>query len=215
MHCTSSHQPPSSSSHTSNDNNDHEVAPFLRTLRTILTYESDYTIRWTSDGLAFEIVSMEALTSAVLPHYFKHNKYSSFQRQLNYFHFKKWTKSLVHVCTFSNTHFTRDDPLLSLCITRKRSRKDSSHSIQMANIEPPSSSPLIDDSIEDLLTEADSEWLVHFELIGSKILCLHNKSEGHTNAYMPFFHQPSTTTYGIRFRGLTGLSPPHTLLLGL
>ncbi|RHY99844.1 hypothetical protein DYB31_013858, partial [Aphanomyces astaci] len=116
MHCTSSHQPPSSSSHTSNDNNDREVAPFLRTLRTILTCESDDIIRWTPDGLAFEIIDMEALTSTVLPHYFKHNKYSSFQRQLNYFHFKKWTKSLVHVCTFSNTHFTRDDPLLSLCI---------------------------------------------------------------------------------------------------
>ncbi|RHY15113.1 hypothetical protein DYB25_011092 [Aphanomyces astaci] len=166
MYCTSSHQSPSSSNHTSNDNNDHEVAPFLRTLRTILTCESDDIIRWTPDGLAFEIIDMEALTSAVLPHYFKHNKYSSFQRQLNYFHFKKWTKSLVHVCTFSNTHFTRDDPLLSLCITRKRSRKDSSHSIQMANIEPPSSSPLIDDSIEDLLTDADLEWLVHFELMG-------------------------------------------------
>ncbi|ETV77164.1 hypothetical protein H257_09048 [Aphanomyces astaci] len=89
MHCTSSHQPPSSSSHTSNDNNDREVAPFLRTLRTILTYESDDIIRWTPDGLAFEVIDMEALTSAVLPHYFKHNKYSSFQRQLNYFHFLK------------------------------------------------------------------------------------------------------------------------------
>ncbi|RHZ26966.1 hypothetical protein DYB37_013716 [Aphanomyces astaci] len=146
MYCTSSHQSPSSSNHTSNDNNDHEVAPFLRALRMILTYESDDIIRWTPDGLAFEVVDMEALTSAVLPHYFKHNKYSSFQRQLNYFHFKKWTKSLVHV---------------------KRSRKDSSHSIQMAGIEP-SSLLLIDDSqsIEDLLTEADLEELVHFELMG-------------------------------------------------
>ncbi|RHY20196.1 hypothetical protein DYB36_011006 [Aphanomyces astaci] len=159
------HITPPPSSHTFDDNNDHEVAPFLRTLRTILTYESDDIIRWTPDGLAFEVVDMEALTSAVLPHYFKHNKYSSFQRQLNYFHFKKWTKSLVHVCTFSNAHFTRDDPLLSLCITRKRSRKDSSHSIQMASIEP-SSLLLIDDSIEDLLTESDLEELVDFELMG-------------------------------------------------
>ncbi|ETV77166.1 hypothetical protein H257_09052 [Aphanomyces astaci] len=160
------HVTPPPSSHTFDNNNDHEVAPFLRTLRTILTFESDDIIRWTPDGLAFEVVDMEALTSAVLPHYFKHNKYSSFQRQLNYVHFKKWTKSLVHVCTFSNTHFTRDDPLLSLCITRKRSRKDSSHSIKLASIEPPSSSLLIDDSIEDLLTEADLEELVHFELMG-------------------------------------------------
>ncbi|ETV93711.1 hypothetical protein H310_12475 [Aphanomyces invadans] len=165
MHLTSPHHPMSpSSNHTSDDDSagTRELAPFLRTLRTLLTSESDDIIRWTPDGLAFEIVDMDALSTSVLPHYFKHSKYSSFQRQLNYFHFKKWTKSLVHVCTFSNPHFTRDNPLLSLCITRKRSRKDSSAAISDAiRTTSLSRSPSFDDC--DLLTDDDMEWLLYFE----------------------------------------------------
>jgi len=57
----------------------------------------------------------------VLPKYFKHRKYTSFQRQLNYFNFKKWTKSKAVVCTFSNDHFVRDRPELAWRITRKKS----------------------------------------------------------------------------------------------
>ncbi|KAG7387601.1 hypothetical protein PHYBOEH_008218 [Phytophthora boehmeriae] len=97
-----------------------EVAPFLRSLRLMLDTESPRILRWTPDGKAFEIHDMAAMTSYVLPKYFKHRKYASFQRQLNYFHFRKWTKSRAVVCTFSNTFFQRDQPALTWRITRKR-----------------------------------------------------------------------------------------------
>ncbi|KAI9910737.1 hypothetical protein PsorP6_010328 [Peronosclerospora sorghi] len=97
-----------------------EVAPFLRSLRRMLDTESPQILRWTADGNAFEIHDMPAMTSYVLPKYFKHCKYASFQRQLNYFHFRKWTKSRAVVCTFSNQFFKRDEPALTWCITRKR-----------------------------------------------------------------------------------------------
>ncbi|KAF4316075.1 hypothetical protein BBO99_00008945 [Phytophthora kernoviae] len=97
-----------------------EVAPFLRSLRRMLDAENPRILRWTPDGKAFEIHDMVAMTSYVLPKYFKHRKYASFQRQLNYFHFRKWTKSRAVVCTFSNTFFQRDQPALTWRITRKR-----------------------------------------------------------------------------------------------
>ncbi|KAF0700827.1 Aste57867_8678 [Aphanomyces stellatus] len=97
-----------------------EMAPFLRNLRNMLDHENAEVLRWNKDGTAFEIHDMDTLTHTVLPKYFKHNKYTSFQRQLNYFHFKKWTKSRANVCTFSNDCFLRDDPDRSLWITRKK-----------------------------------------------------------------------------------------------
>ncbi|CEG43254.1 hsf-type dna-binding [Plasmopara halstedii] len=98
-----------------------EVAPFLKSLRRMLLDESEAVMRWTPDGRAFEIHDMQEMTARVLPKYFKHCKYTSFQRQLNYFSFRKWTKSKAVVCTFSNDCFLRDQPELAWHITRKKS----------------------------------------------------------------------------------------------
>ncbi|KAK1938980.1 Heat shock factor protein [Phytophthora citrophthora] len=106
---------------TVGDHKAKEVAPFLKSLRQILDNENPAILRWTVDGKAFEIHDMEAMMRQVLPKYFKHGKYTSFQRQLNYFNFRKWTKSKAVVCTFSNPFFQRDQPALSWRITRKKS----------------------------------------------------------------------------------------------
>ncbi|CAH0485374.1 unnamed protein product [Peronospora farinosa] len=98
-----------------------EVAPFLRSLRRMLDTESPYIVRWTPDGKAFEIYDIIAISDYVLPKYFKHCKNASFQRQLNYFNFRKWTKSRAVVCTFSNQFFQRDQPALMWRIRRKHS----------------------------------------------------------------------------------------------
>ncbi|OQS00469.1 HSF-type DNA-binding protein [Achlya hypogyna] len=98
-----------------------EMAPFLRNLRNMLERENPEVLRWSKDGTAFEIHDMEEMMNSVLPKYFKHKKYTSFQRQLNYFNFKKWTKSRANVCTFSNEFFTRHEPYRSTLITRKKS----------------------------------------------------------------------------------------------
>ncbi|KAG7380650.1 hypothetical protein PHYPSEUDO_006951 [Phytophthora pseudosyringae] len=104
-----------------------EVAPFLCSLRRMLDTESPRILRWTPDGKAFEIHDMAAMTGYVLPKYFKHRKYASFQRQLNYFSFRKWTKSRAVVCTFSNPFFQRDQPALTWRITRKRALSPTKH----------------------------------------------------------------------------------------
>jgi len=105
-----------------------EVAPFLKSLRSMLDRESAAVLRWTDDGKAFEIHDLRRMTDRVLPKYFKHAKYASFQRQLNYFNFRKWTKSKAVVCTFSNPFFVRDDPALTWRITRKRPLQSSTSS---------------------------------------------------------------------------------------
>ncbi|KAG6576237.1 HSF-type DNA-binding protein [Phytophthora cinnamomi] len=104
-----------------------EVAPFLKSLRRMLQDESDAVLRWTPDGRAFEIHDMDEMMARVLPKYFKHCKYTSFQRQLNYFNFRKWTKSKAVVCTFSNDFFLRDQPELAWRITRKKSLSPHAH----------------------------------------------------------------------------------------
>ncbi|RLN47849.1 hypothetical protein BBJ29_002816 [Phytophthora kernoviae] len=119
----------SSSPGNSNANSPKEVAPFLKSLRRMLEDEADTILRWTPNGRAFEIHDMEEMMATVLPKYFKHCKYTSFQRQLNYFNFRKWTKSKAVVCTFSNDFFLRDQPELAWRITRKKSLHSSPHAL--------------------------------------------------------------------------------------
>ncbi|RHY26583.1 hypothetical protein DYB32_007482 [Aphanomyces invadans] len=98
-----------------------DVAPFIQILSSIVENEPQ-ALRWLDDGRAFQIHDMDLFTTVVLAKYFKHNKYSSFQRQLNYFGFKKWTKRRSTVCTFSHECFVRDFPDLRACILRQRQR---------------------------------------------------------------------------------------------
>ncbi|CAK4120376.1 unnamed protein product [Aphanomyces euteiches] len=142
-----------------------EIAPFLRVLRTMLDDESDEILRWTRDGTAFEILDIDALTIEILPKYFKHNKYPSFQRQLNYFHFKKWTKSRANICTFSNEWFHRDRPEMSAQITRKKSsagRKESFEEWLPGSLDP---LEWTEEALEEGLLEEDLELLATLEEI--------------------------------------------------
>uniref|UniRef100_M4C0H9 HSF-type DNA-binding domain-containing protein n=1 Tax=Hyaloperonospora arabidopsidis (strain Emoy2) TaxID=559515 RepID=M4C0H9_HYAAE len=85
------------------------VAPFLLHLHQMLRREDSTIIRWAENGIAFQILDKEAMASLVLPKYFKNKNFSSFQRQLNYFGFRKWSKARAPFPTYSREHFTRDD----------------------------------------------------------------------------------------------------------
>lgn len=95
------------------------IPKFLRYLFQILELEDPSVISWAHAGTAFQIRQPEVLAETILPKYFKHNKVSSFQRQLNYFGFKKWTKTQTNVCTFSHPFFLRDDKDKMKLIKRK------------------------------------------------------------------------------------------------
>ncbi|KAK1929777.1 Heat shock factor protein 2 [Phytophthora citrophthora] len=86
------------------------VPKFLRSLYDILHYEDQSILTWSKDGAYFQIFDTKRLELVVLPKYFKHGKFASFQRQLNNFGFRKWTKTQSSVCTFSHHHLVRCHP---------------------------------------------------------------------------------------------------------
>ncbi|DAZ98157.1 TPA: hypothetical protein N0F65_005623 [Lagenidium giganteum] len=95
------------------------IPKFLRFLFQMLEFEDRAIISWSHKGTAFQIRQPDELAERVLPKYFKHNKVSSFQRQLNYFGFKKWTKTQTNICTFSHPHFIRGEKEKMKLIKRK------------------------------------------------------------------------------------------------
>ncbi|OQR89902.1 hypothetical protein ACHHYP_05955, partial [Achlya hypogyna] len=96
------------------------VPKFLRHLYSILTVEDPSIISWASDGNSIQLHSIKRLESEILPKYFKHNKLSSFQRQLNYFGFRKWTKTQSSVCTFSHPDVNQFSTPDTMAISRKK-----------------------------------------------------------------------------------------------
>ena len=103
----------------------HKVPKFLQILYQMLQRESDDIIAWSNEGQAFQVKDIKRLEATVLPKYFKHQKMSSFQRQLNYFSFRKLTKSKsktdggVNTCTFRHPYFCEHEPEKLNLITKK------------------------------------------------------------------------------------------------
>jgi hypothetical protein len=122
---TASSASSTASSSTSEDAKRGWVAPFLLHLHQMLRRENPRVIRWAEDGKAFEILDKEALTHQILPRYFKNKNFASFQRQLNYFGFRKWSKARAAFPTYSREHFTRDnyDDMALVKRQSKKSRK--------------------------------------------------------------------------------------------
>ncbi|KAG1703095.1 hypothetical protein DVH05_008007 [Phytophthora capsici] len=98
------------------------VAPFLLHLHQMLRREDEKIIRWAEDGMAFQILDKDAMATQILPKYFKNKNFSSFQRQLNYFGFRKWSKARAQFPTYSREHFTRDN-FSEMSLVKRQSKK--------------------------------------------------------------------------------------------
>jgi len=65
---------------------------------------------WSADGRSFLVKDQETFTSSIIPRYFRHSKFSSFVRQLNFYGFKK-LKDVVNDAngwsSFSHDNFRR------------------------------------------------------------------------------------------------------------
>jgi hypothetical protein len=88
---------------------------------------------WKNAGLCFEVKNRGLLGDALAEH-FRHRKFSSFQRQLNYFGFKHAGRGIYkHPC------FTRNDRDLALRITRKTRPKpvqlQETHKVEFDKVE--------------------------------------------------------------------------------
>eukprot|EP00903_Cladosiphon_okamuranus_P007768 g7523.t1 len=78
-------------------------------LHDLLKNEPKSVVTWTRTGTAFGILDNEAFGRDVLSSYFKHNKFSSFQRQLNLYGFRKIVKGRESGC-YMHPSFLRDRP---------------------------------------------------------------------------------------------------------
>jgi hypothetical protein len=74
------------------------------------------SIVWDDGGTTFTIQSPQELEKAVLPRFFRGAKFSSFQRQLNYFGFRKVAR---HGFSYSHHLFQRGKPHMLAQIKRK------------------------------------------------------------------------------------------------
>jgi len=94
------------------------IAPFIQILREILNVETK-CIRWANEGKAFDIVDAKQFTKEIIPKYFRHHKFTSFQRQLNYFGFRKQSRRHSSVCTYAHAYFSLRHPFDASRIKRK------------------------------------------------------------------------------------------------
>lgn len=103
------------------------VPEFLFQLTKMLSQEHTNIIEWVAGKI--EVHDPHRLESEVLNKYFRHSKYASFQRQLNYFGFRKLAgKGKMAPCSYINENATADLKSL-LAMKRKTSAnsKDENH----------------------------------------------------------------------------------------
>ncbi|KAF8317453.1 hypothetical protein DL93DRAFT_2055636 [Clavulina sp. PMI_390] len=107
-----------------------EVPAFLNKLYQMIDEPTtDDIIHWADDGESFYILSQDELQRNVLPHWFKHNKFTSFVRQLNMYGFHKMQQMKQgalknaadeEVWQFHEPNFRRGRLDLLKLITRKK-----------------------------------------------------------------------------------------------
>ncbi|TNY23910.1 transcription factor Hsf1 [Rhodotorula diobovata] len=107
------------------------VPAFLTKLFTMVSDPgTDDLIRWSEDGDSFFVPSADRMGRELLPHYFKHQNFGSFVRQLNMYGFhkvphlqqgvlKRDTSEDADMLEFSNANFQRGQPDLLCMIHRK------------------------------------------------------------------------------------------------
>jgi len=95
----------------------HPVAEFLYQLTKMLTDDNTQVIEWTAGRIC--VHNPQKLADTVLHKYFRHSKYASFQRQLNYFGFRKIAgKGKMSPCSYVNDAATLD--LRSLLFIKRK-----------------------------------------------------------------------------------------------
>lgn len=95
----------------------HPIAEFLYQLTKMLTDDNSEIIEW-ADG-RIKVHYPERLEGEVLHKYFRHSKFASFQRQLNYFGFRKIAgKGKMSPCSYVNEAATSD--IRSLLLIKRK-----------------------------------------------------------------------------------------------
>ncbi|KAJ1980105.1 Heat shock transcription factor [Dimargaris xerosporica] len=110
------------------------IPAFLSKLyRMVDEAKTNDLICWSEKGDSFYVIHQEEFAKSVLPHFFKHNNFASFVRQLNMYGFHKVPHPQQGVLKadisaerleFNHPHFKRDRPDLLCFVMRKRAKGD-------------------------------------------------------------------------------------------
>lgn len=99
--------------------NSRDLPTFLQKTYSILSDETAPNVfGWTKDGEAFYIKDVKTFEQCILPKYFKHNKFTSFVRQLNTYDFHKVKRPALGQ-VFRHCQFQRGKPDMMRNIQRK------------------------------------------------------------------------------------------------
>lgn len=66
-----------------------------KTYKLLSRSKNSSMVSWSSDGQSFVIKDQFQFTNVILPQYFKHKNFASFNRQLNMYGFKKTSETLL------------------------------------------------------------------------------------------------------------------------
>ena len=73
-----------------NTSTSHKKTSFPKKLYCILSDpKNEKAITWLPDGCSWKVLDQKRLKNEVLPHYFDHNNYTSFMRQVNAYGFQR------------------------------------------------------------------------------------------------------------------------------
>ena len=107
------------------------VPIFLLKTYSILQSAHEDIVCWSSRGDSFIIKDPHRFGTIIIPEYFKHNKFTSFVRQLNFYGFRKVKGTLDYVgrnehyaWEFKNRFFLRGRPDLLIEIKREAAQKE-------------------------------------------------------------------------------------------
>lgn len=107
----------------------HPIAEFLYQLTKMLTENNNEIVEWTNGKI--RVHHPDRLEGEVLHKYFRHSKFASFQRQLNYFGFRKIAgKGKMSPCSYVNDSATND--LRSLLRIKRKTNGSAARKAAMA-----------------------------------------------------------------------------------
>lgn len=111
------------------------IPDFLSKLYQMLNFEDAEIIQW--DQGKIYVKDPDKLGKEVLKKYFRHSRYTSFQRQLNYFGFKKIEgKGKFSPCVYANDDFKGPDMRAILNIKRKTHAQHDYDLLMLAALDP-------------------------------------------------------------------------------
>lgn len=100
------------------------ASSFVKKLFEMVENESDEIIVWVANGTAFEVKDPKRLEVEILPNFFRHGRFQSLVRQLNFYAFKVLVNLNLLPLLFLNNSLFSSRPSCFVFLLRKLAKKE-------------------------------------------------------------------------------------------